>query len=147
MRMFAFGVVCVAVSAFCGGGGSARAAAATTVDWLDKAPPGTGIGVSFGVPWAQGTVKKGQAFELKTAEGVSLPVQSWPLAYWPDGSMKWSGFATVAAAGMKGPMQIVPSSGETDRKGMVVNVTDGADVVTIDTGKVSARTEGGAVSD
>jgi hypothetical protein len=25
-----------------------------------------------------------------------LPLQQWPLAYWPDGSIKWTGFATVA---------------------------------------------------
>lgn len=123
-------------------GGAVRA---VELRLLDKAA-GMAAGVSWGVPWPQGAVARGTSFQL-ISQQTSLPLQSWPLAYWPDGSMKWSGFATVAAAGMKGPMQIVPSSGETDRKGMVVNVTDGADVVTIDTGKVSARTEGGAVSD
>jgi hypothetical protein len=52
-------------------------------------------GLSWGVPLARGTVKKDQSFSLTSAEGESLPLQSWPLAYWPDGSLKWVGFATV----------------------------------------------------
>jgi hypothetical protein len=30
---------------------------------------------------------------LRTADGTAVPVQSWPLAYWPDGSIKWTGHA------------------------------------------------------
>ncbi len=58
-------------------------------------------GVSWGVPWPRGAVKKNQAFTLTAANGEILPLQSWPMAYWPDGSLKWSGFATVAGAEMK----------------------------------------------
>ena len=29
----------------------------------------------------------------------SIPVDTWPLAYWPDGSVKWSGVAGVIPAG------------------------------------------------
>ena len=46
-------------------------------------------GVSFGVPWPQGSVKKSDSFILDS-QGKRLPVQSWPLAYWPDGSIKFS---------------------------------------------------------
>jgi len=37
-------------------------------------------------------VPKDQAFALATADGKALPLQTWSLAYWPDGSLKWSGF-------------------------------------------------------
>jgi len=42
-----------------------------------------------GVPWQRGTVRKEQTFALTSADGAALPVQSWTLAYWPDGSIKW----------------------------------------------------------
>ena len=47
--------------------------AEVSVNWLDKTAPGVAEGVSFGVPWPQGAVKKGQTFSLKDAEGKALP--------------------------------------------------------------------------
>ncbi|MGN6369673.1 MAG: hypothetical protein ACTHN5_15545 [Phycisphaerae bacterium] len=111
----------------------------TTVSWLDKAPPAETVGVSFGVPFARGTVKKGQAFSLKTTEGTALPTQTWPLAYWPDGSMKWIGFATIAGPDVKGPVTVAEGNGASDQQGSMVSVKDDADAVTVDTGKVIAR--------
>jgi len=67
--------------------------------WLGGASPLAETGISWGVPWARGSVRRDQSFTLTGADGKALPLQSWPLAYWPDGSLKWSGFATVAAAG------------------------------------------------
>lgn len=77
------------------------------LNWVGDAPA-VQSGVSWGVPWAQGTVQKDQAFALKGADGKALPLQTWPLAYWPDGSLKFSGFATVAQAA--GPYQISAAS-------------------------------------
>jgi len=57
------------------------------------------------VPWAEGAVARSATFSL-SAEGKHLPVQSWPLAYWPDGSLKWSGLATVVPAGLAGPVTL-----------------------------------------
>src|SRR6185312_15296689 len=86
-----------------------RLRADATVHWLEgDAPPPRAVGVSFGVPWARGTVAKTQAFELKAADGRTLPVQTWALAYWPDGSIKWSGVATVAGA--QGPFHLTPAA-------------------------------------
>ncbi|MBC9798325.1 hypothetical protein [Sinomicrobium weinanense] len=64
--------------------------------WLQEHRPDNPVGISWGVPWPEGKVQKGQHFILETKNGTSLPLQNWPLAYWPDGSLKWSGFATVA---------------------------------------------------
>jgi hypothetical protein len=63
--------------------------------WLNIAPTRP-TGVSFGIPWPQGQVKKNTGFVLTKANGHNMPVQTWALAYWPDGSVKWSGFATIA---------------------------------------------------
>src|SRR5213079_53903 len=79
----------------------AQAAAAEPVqlNWLGDAASPAVTGISWGVPWPQGAVPKATAFALRTADGKALPLQSWPLAYWPDGSLKWSGLATVAGPG------------------------------------------------
>lgn len=56
--------------------------------------PGMPVGVSWGVPFEKGMYKPHQVFEM-TDNQSSVPLQSWPLAYWPDGSVKWMGFAAV----------------------------------------------------
>src|SRR5438132_589878 len=65
------------------------AAAPESVDlnWLGGKAAAAPTGVSWGVPWPKGAVTKAQAFSLSSADGKSLPLQSWPLAYWPDGSL------------------------------------------------------------
>src|SRR6266536_3263992 len=63
--------------------------AVNSLHWLEGAPavlPGT----AFGVPWPRGTMKAVREFSLRGETGENVPVQSWPLAYWPDGSIKWS---------------------------------------------------------
>src|SRR5215469_9002989 len=69
------------------------------VHWLDGGAPSGETGVSWGVPWPRGAFRRDQKFVLTAAGGQALLLQSWPLAYWPDGSLKWSGFATVAGPG------------------------------------------------
>ena len=81
------------------------AAERITLSWLGEQPPLVSTGVSWGVPWPQGEVRRGATFSL-SAQGKDLPVQTWPLAYWPDGTIKWSGFATVVPAGMTGPVTL-----------------------------------------
>src|SRR5258708_36967071 len=66
-----------------------------TLSWLDGTAPVLDTGVSWGVPFPKGTVGKSQTFTLTTPSGKSMPLQSWPLAYWPHASMNWIGFAPV----------------------------------------------------
>jgi hypothetical protein len=79
--------------------------------WLDGAPPAVPQGVSWGVPWPRGTVKRDAAFGLVDSTGAQVPLQTWPLAYWPDGSLKWSGHAIAATAKLTGPLTL--ASGKT----------------------------------
>src|SRR5262245_40429358 len=76
---------------------------------LDEKPLSIDSGVSFGVPWPQGSIKRDAKFSL-TSDGKQLPLQTWPLAYWPDGSLKWSGFATVVPAGVTAPFILSPGA-------------------------------------
>lgn len=66
------------------------------LEWLDKAPPFHPCGVTWGVPWPQGEVQKTATFALTDSHGTPVPVQTWPLAFWPDGSLKWTGHAANA---------------------------------------------------
>lgn len=56
-------------------------------------------GSSWGVPFEKGAVRPDAVFELSSG-GTGVPVSTWPLAYWPDGSLKWLGLAAVAEPGM-----------------------------------------------
>ena len=62
-------------------GAQAAGGNAVSVHWLGGAPPPIECGVSWGVPWPRGTVRKEQTFALTAADGAALPVQSWTLAY------------------------------------------------------------------
>src|ERR1700677_3319423 len=67
--------------------------------WLGDAVPTMDRGVSWGVPWPQGTIQPATTFALKDAGGNDVPIQTWPLAYWPDGSIKWTAVAATIGAG------------------------------------------------
>ena len=105
-----------------------------TIGWLGGAGPGIETGVSWGVPWARGTVGRTQTFTLTANDGKALPLQAWPLAYWPDGSIKFTGFATVTGAA--GPFRLAPG---TPAAGPTVKVTQSAQAIDIDTGKLQCR--------
>lgn len=53
--------------------------------------------VTFGVPWKRGDVAPDTEFTARDTSG-EIPVQSKPIAYWNDGSVKWSSH-TLRASG------------------------------------------------
>src|SRR5215472_16721744 len=85
-----------------------------TLSWLGGTAPTVASGVSFGVPWPKGAVKTSDQFSLTAADGKTLPLQSWRLATWPDGSVKWTGFATTAGPEAVGEFRLVPASATAD---------------------------------
>jgi hypothetical protein len=107
------------------------------LDWLGGAAPATQQGVSWGVPWPKGALKPNRVFSLSSADGRQLPVQSWPLAYWPDGSLKWSGFAAVAGPQAAGPFKLAP--GGTKEGANAVRLKESSAAVEIDTGRLQCR--------
>jgi len=119
---------------------SAASAPSAPISWLGEKPAALATGVSFGVPWPRGAVAKTQAFTLTTASGKVLPTQTWPLAYWPDGSIKWSGVATVAGPEDAGPFHLSPSSAEpADATGDSIKVTSSDTTFDINTGPLQVR--------
>ncbi|KAK7056356.1 hypothetical protein VNI00_002910 [Paramarasmius palmivorus] len=114
-----------------------RAADGVDLRWLDgKAPPLTPTGTAFGIPWAQGEVDRTTPISL-SAEGESVPVQSWPLAYWPDGSLKWTGHALAAGTGLSDTFQLSIGTPAEPSNPITVDETDNGIVVA--TGSFSAK--------
>ena len=54
--------------------------------------------VTLGIPFAKGEMPESKSGRV-VADGKSLPTDFWPLAYWPDGSVKWGAVATVVPGG------------------------------------------------
>jgi len=107
-------------------------AADVSLHFLDGASPAAPTGISWGVPWPKGTVTKTQAFALTAADGSALPLQSWTLAYWPDGSIKWTGFATTSTPGMSGNLKL--STAAAPAASGQLKATDAPSYIQIDTG-------------
>ena len=109
--------------------------------WLDQTPSAVAQGISWGVPWPKAAVQKEQSFVLTAAEGKSLPLQSWPLAYWPDGSVKWMGFATSVPAGTAGPLSLTTAPADSVPAAAAANIKihESDTTYEIDTGPLKAR--------
>ncbi|MBQ9560405.1 MAG: hypothetical protein IJV08_10580 [Bacteroidaceae bacterium] len=67
--------------------------------WVGAAPEGA-AGVTLGVPFPKGEMKEGEGGCI-VADGQALPTDFWPLAYWPDGSVKWGAAAARVPAGCR----------------------------------------------
>ncbi|AFN73323.1 hypothetical protein MROS_0079 [Melioribacter roseus P3M-2] len=105
------------------------------LSWLGGKPPLLSTGVSWGVPFPEGKLDKSTKFLLKDSQGKTLPVQSWPLAYWPDGSLKWIGLSTVVDtnSGAVFQLQAIKAADVNPFK-TKVEVTDTGNDILVNTG-------------
>ncbi|KAL6709387.1 hypothetical protein ACN47E_001794 [Coniothyrium glycines] len=115
---------------------------AAKVKWIDGTPDYL-AGVTFGLPWP-----RGQHLANSTTFAVSgdAQLQSWVTAYWPDGSLKWTGHAlgasdvpadeyTITASG---PRSTNSSFSRVKRQHDGIQVNNSDDEVTVSTGKIEA---------
>jgi hypothetical protein len=110
------------------------------LDWLGGTPPATSANVTWGVPWPKGVVKAAGQMSLTAADGRPVAIQTWPLAYWPDGSIKWTGHAIGAIASLAGPFKLSPTAGGKELVSTsVIKCVEDNTGFSIDTGAVQAR--------
>ena len=107
------------------------------VRWLDDHAAKVAQGVTWGTPWPRGKVKAAKDFALRDGGGNLVSLQSWPLAYWPDGSLKW----TAHAAGPgeisgDGPFEVVAQGAKSKR---ALKILETSDALEIDTGVMRCR--------
>ncbi len=113
------------------------AVGAAPVRWLDGVPPPSFGGATWGVSWPQGQHPANTTFTLKSASGNTAPVQSWPLATWPDGSLKWSAHAAPADLTLSQHYEVSPGSPAAPTHPLSAH--ESADEIKIDTGVITAR--------
>ncbi|WP_199042822.1 exo-rhamnogalacturonan lyase family protein [Glycomyces salinus] len=105
------------------------------LSWLEGQPPES-PGSTWGVPWGRGAFDEDQTFKLTAADGTDVPVQSWPLAYWPDGSLKWTAHAVGPEATSE---SFTLTAGESAAPASPVTVSESHWHIDIDTGVITTR--------
>lgn len=107
---------------------------ARSISWLDGSPPEAQTGSVWGLPWPEGTLAKNEALALKNEAGNSIPLQSWPTAYWPDGSIKWT--AHAIPSDIEASQTLFVSKGQPATPKNSVRITDRGAYIVADTGKI-----------
>ncbi len=113
-----------------------------TLGWLGKTPD-ISTPVSFGVPFPQGKLYSTNSIKLSVNKnGENLPTDYWPLAYWPDGSVKWGGFAAVIPANTgKVSLEIEKKSTKKSTVSLV-KLTKKDNHIVVNTGTITAYISG-----
>lgn len=109
---------------------------AVPLAWLDKQISPFFKGTTWGTPWAKGLHKKGTEFTLKS-NGNDVPTQTWPLAYWPDGSLKWTAHAISKNEKLADNIQL--KVGKPVKPTVSLKIQEGANSIKIDTGKIQCE--------
>ena len=103
--------------------------------WLEGRPETAAV-TTWGTPWPRGVVGADQTFALTAADGSAVPMQSWPTAYWPDGSLKWSAHA-IAAATPAHTYTLGAGTPAAPAQGVTVKAEK--NYIDVDTGVIKAR--------
>ncbi|KAI5859529.1 hypothetical protein GGS23DRAFT_311986 [Durotheca rogersii] len=115
------------------------------VRWIGDAPA-LNKGVTFGLPWPKGKYPADTTTFKGAGDDQGVELESWVTAYWPDGSFKWTGHALGASDTVFSQYKVTASTTRTNstkRSTLAapqssLNVTDSADAITVDTGKLTA---------
>jgi hypothetical protein len=108
------------------------------VRWLDGNAGEVAQGVTWGTPWPRGQQREAKNFALRGSDHRLLPLQSWPLAWWPDGSLKWTAHALGPAdSAGNGPFEVVAQRATKHTSTITVKETGSG--LEIDTGKFVCR--------
>ncbi|KAF2264089.1 hypothetical protein CC78DRAFT_602797 [Lojkania enalia] len=118
-----------------------------TVKWLEK-PPKYNNGVTFGLPWARGQhLANATTFTASSGNNDPVQLQTWVTAYWPDGSIKWTGHAVAGSESIYEEYHVVAnglgnatSSSREKRAATLggIRVRDSSSGIEVDTGKIVA---------
>ncbi|WP_432711809.1 hypothetical protein, partial [Pedobacter sp.] len=104
--------------------------------WLEKSKTNLSSGLTWGVPWSRGELQPNQEFHLLNKQKETYKLQSWPLAYWPDGSLKWTGHAATALPANE-DYAITP--GKTAPADKIITVKDTGSEIEINTQKLQCK--------
>ena len=101
--------------------------------WLEPIVSRAGVvGATCGMPWARGTLRPSETLSVMTTAGAPAVAQTWPFAYWPDGSVKWLAVALAPSAVAETTYRVAP--GTPAAPPQAVGVTQSDDSIEVDTG-------------
>lgn len=106
------------------------------LSWVDGQQPAYQNGATWGHPWKQGELSKTTALSLVTESGP-VALQSWPTAYWPDGSVKWTAHAMPANVTLGEQFKIV--KGAPAAPALPVSVRDAGEEFQVSTGVIDVH--------
>lgn len=89
------------------------------------------VGITWGIPWDKGVLNREDPLRLRAGDR-ELALQSWPAAYWPDGSVKWTAHSAVISAEDQG--ELVVSAGKPADCTMRVTVTETEESILVNSG-------------
>jgi hypothetical protein len=102
--------------------------------WIDdETPTELRAGATLGAPLPRRAVTDVAALGVVDADGAAVDAQLWPLATWPDGSVKWTGIALAATDTPAAGYRLVDRSSPAPEHVVTVADEPGAAVV-VDTG-------------
>ncbi len=102
---------------------------AIDIRWIGEIPEIDG-GAAFGVPFEQGAVNRTQRFVLVGDENQQLTTQHWPMAFWPDGSVKWLGVAVTGKT--QSSYKLIESEGRRQSRGGIRASLEAGKVIVTD---------------
>ncbi|KAL5338219.1 hypothetical protein BJX70DRAFT_214941 [Aspergillus crustosus] len=122
---------------------SNSSSASIPIHWIGETPSHV-AGTTFGLPWPQGKYHPNNTiFSLSGDSGSDVPLESWVTGYWADGSIKWTGHAVPELDEVEEGYTVGVRSGRggsaaaTTGGGPGVEVADGDEEVTVNTGKIA----------
>ncbi len=114
-------------------------AAGNWVRWLDGHAPTRFEGTTWGTSWPRGKQRDAGSFLLRAQGGETHTLQSWPLAWWPDGSLKWTAHTLAPTADIgDGPFEIIARRGAV-KPDAALRATEVEAGIEIDTGNFVCR--------
>ena len=107
-----------------------------TVCWVEGGTPAElAAGTTWGTPWPRGAFAPDQEFCLTSAAGTQVPVQSWPIGWWPDGSVKWTAHAVSGAEARSEIYQLAP--GAAAKPATPIRLRADKQQIVVDTGVIT----------
>ena len=82
----------------------------------------------------KGALKRNEEIILTNDNGEPIPVQSWHQAYWPDGTVKWTGHAISLKQNKKLYLKGTPLKQEED-----IQIKESKTGIVIDTGVITCQ--------
>ncbi|MGL1957259.1 MAG: hypothetical protein OCD00_08085 [Colwellia sp.] len=108
---------------------------AGSLSWLEGQEPKEKVGTTWGKSWQKGELAAKKPLRLINEQGKNIPLQSWPTAYWPDGSVKWTAHAVPAKVSLGEQFKI--EQGQPKAPVKPVRVTKHNNNIEVDTGVFS----------